>query len=170
MAHNKKIPKTNVGRILDQKKIAYELHQIPFHDKHMDAVTVAHDLNVPPDEIYKTLVTKGDKTGIVVACIPGNEALDLKQLAKASHNKKIEMLPMKDLETTTGYIRGGCSPIGMKKLFPTFIADQAMSQDSILISAGKRGFQVGINPYDLAKIVSASFVSISNKDAHHSRI
>ncbi|EUJ32356.1 YbaK/EbsC family protein [Listeria cornellensis] len=83
-----KIPKTNVGRILDQRKIPYELYQIPFQDKHVDAVTVALDLDLPPDKIYKTLVTKGDKTGVVVACIPGNQELDLKLLAKASENKK----------------------------------------------------------------------------------
>lgn len=156
-----KIPKTNVGRILDQRKIPYELYQIPFQDKHMDAVTVAMDLDLPPDKIYKTLVTKGDKTGVVVACIPGNQELDLKLLAKASENKKIEMLPMKDLESVTGYIRGGCSPIGMKKLFPTFIADVAESQDYILVSAGKRGFQVGVNPQALAQVVQAQFVAIS---------
>ncbi|MBC1499902.1 Cys-tRNA(Pro) deacylase [Listeria weihenstephanensis] len=157
----KKITKTNVGRILDQKKIAYELYQIPFQDKHMDAVTVAEDLNLPPDKIYKTLVTKGDKTGIVVACIPGNQELDLKLLAKVSGNKKIEMLPMKELENTTGYIRGGCSPIGMKKQFPTFIANEAKLQTSILISAGKRGFQVGIDPVELAQVVRGQFAIIS---------
>ncbi|MBC6309367.1 Cys-tRNA(Pro) deacylase [Listeria sp. FSL L7-1582] len=156
-----KIPKTNVGRILDQQKIPYELYQIPFQDKHMDAVTVALDLDLPPDKIYKTLVTKGDKTGVVVACIPGNQELDLKRLAKASQNKKMEMLPMKELESVTGYIRGGCSPIGMKKLFPTFIANVAESQERILVSAGKRGFQVGVNPQALARLVRAQFVAIS---------
>ncbi|MBC1436325.1 Cys-tRNA(Pro) deacylase [Listeria rocourtiae] len=155
------IQKTNVGRILDQRKIKYKLYQIPFQDKHIDAVTVAIDLGLPPEIIYKTLVTKGDKTGVVVACIPGNQELDLKLLAKVSQNKKMEMLPIKDLESVTGYIRGGCSPIGMKKQFPTFIADVAESQERILISAGKRGFQVGLNPQALAEVIQVQFVSIS---------
>ncbi|MBC1912836.1 Cys-tRNA(Pro) deacylase [Listeria booriae] len=160
MSHHKKIAKTNASRILDQQKINYELRQIPIHEEHMDASEIADMLHVPPEKLYKTLVTEGDKTGIVVACIPANKELDLKLLAKVSGNKKVEMLPMKDLEKVTGYIRGGCSPIGMKKHFPTFIADDAKNQEQLLISAGKRGLQLAIAPMDLVQVTSANLADI----------
>ena len=121
----KKLQKTNAIRLLEKERIAYEVHEYPWSEDHLDAITVAKEVAMPMEKIYKTLVTKGDKAGITVACIPADKEIDLKLLAKVSGNKKIEMLPMKELESTTGYIRGGCSPIGMKKLFPTYIAKRA---------------------------------------------
>lgn len=110
--------------------------------------------------IFKTLVAVGNNIGPIVAVIPGSTELDLKKLAKVSGNKKVEMLHLKDLEKTTGYIRGGCSPIGMKKLFPTFIEEQAKEYDQIIISAGKRGLQMELAPEAIAELTNATFVDI----------
>ena len=157
----KKIQKTNAIRLLDQKKIAYEEQEFAYSEDHVDAVTVAHALGEEEDEIFKTLVTVGNKTGPVVAVIPGNQELDLKKLAKVSGNKKVEMLPLKDLEATTGYIRGGCSPVGMKKLYPTYFDSSALTHDKIHVSAGKRGLQMSVNPEELESVVRGKFESIT---------
>lgn len=157
----KKIQKTNAIRLLDQKKIAYEEQEFAYSEDHVDAVTVAHALGEEEDEIFKTLVTVGNKTGPVVAVIPGNQELDLKKLAKVSGNKKVEMLPLKDLEATTGYIRGGCSPVGMKKLYPTYFDSSALTHDKVHVSAGKRGLQMSVNPEELASVVRGKFESIT---------
>lgn len=146
MAH-----KTNACRRLDKLAIPYQLHEYDYSEEHLDAVHAAKENHIPVERLFKTLVAKGDKTGVTVACIPADQTIDLKNLAKISHNKKIEMLPLKELEKTTGYIRGGCSPIGMKKQFPTYLDQAAESQETIYISAGKRGLQLEIKPADLAK-------------------
>ncbi|MDF0480433.1 Cys-tRNA(Pro) deacylase [Vagococcus sp. PNs007] len=156
----KKIQKTNAIRLLDQKKITYAEQEFAYSEDHVDAVTVAHTLGEEEDEIFKTLVTVGNKTGPVVAVIPGNKELDLKRLAKVSGNKKIEMLPLKDLEATTGYIRGGCSPVGMKKLYPTYFDSSALDHDKIHVSAGRRGLQMSVNPKELGELVRAKFEDI----------
>ncbi|RDW19357.1 Cys-tRNA(Pro) deacylase [Oceanobacillus chungangensis] len=153
----KKPHKTNAIRILEKEKIAYEVHEYPWSEEHLDTVTVAEKVAMPLEKIYKTLVTRGDKAGIIVACIPANHTLDLKSLAKVSGNKKMEMLPIKELESTTGYIRGGCSPIGMKKTYPTYIAINAHSLKTMIVSAGKRGRQVELTPGDLQKVTAAVF-------------
>ncbi|RDW16424.1 Cys-tRNA(Pro) deacylase [Oceanobacillus arenosus] len=153
----KKLHKTNAIRILEKEEIAYDVHEYPWSEDHLDAITVAEKVAMPMEKIYKTLITKGDKTGITVACIPANHTLDLKAFAKVSGNKKLEMLPMKELELTTGYIRGGCSPIGMKKSFPTYIANIAQSMETVIVSAGKRGMQVELTPGDLQKVTDAVF-------------
>ncbi len=155
------VHKTNVMRMLDQRKIHYEMTEFPWSEDHLDAETAAEKLGVLAEEVYKTLVTIGKQTGPVVAVIPANQEVDLKKLAKASGNKKIEMLHMKDLEQTTGYIRGGCSPVGMKKLYPTFIGKEAEEMSAIYVSAGQRGRQIKVAPLDLAKMVRASFAEIS---------
>lgn len=159
-----KLHKTNAVRLLDQKKIAYDLSEFPIDKEHIDAVKVAHLLHVSESMIYKTLVTVGKNTGPVVAVIPANSELDLKKLAQVSGNKKIEMLPMKALEETTGYIRGGCSPIGMKKLFPTFVADTAQALPKIYVSAGKRGMQISIAPQEVVKVTNGQFADILHRD------
>ena len=117
--------KTNACRILDKAKIPYEEREYPVDENDLSGVHVAEVLGVSPECIYKTLVLKGDKTGYLVMVIPVAEELDLKKCAKVSGNKKVEMIPMKDLQGITGYIRGGCSPVGMKKAFPTFIQEEA---------------------------------------------
>lgn len=155
-----KVHKTNAVRLLERKKITYELSEFPIGEEHVDAVEVAHLLGVSPSLIYKTLVTIGKNTGPVVAVIPAEAELDLKKLAKVSGNKKIDMLPMKELETTTGYIRGGCSPIGMKKQYPTFVSDTAKNGSEIYVSAGKRGVQIKIHPADLLHATNGAFADI----------
>ncbi|MFD1851114.1 Cys-tRNA(Pro) deacylase [Oceanobacillus bengalensis] len=156
----KKVQKTNAIRLLDKENIPYNIHEYPWSEDHLDAKTAAEKVGMPLEKIYKTLVTVGDKTGTMVACIPASDELDLKALAKVSGNKKIEMLAMKDLEKTTGYIRGGCSPLGMKKQFLTFVDSQAEIMDTIVISAGKRGMQVELKPSDLKKLTRSEFVAI----------
>lgn len=153
--------KTNAMRILDSKKIDYRMMEYPVDDHDLGAVAVAAKTGTDIDIIYKTLVLKGDKTGYVVACVPGAYELNLKALAKASKNKKVEMILMKDLEKITGYIRGGCSPVGMKKSFPTYIDSSAGSHEKIVISGGKRGLQIEISPEDLIKISNGEYAEIT---------
>lgn len=155
-----KVQKTNAIRRLESSGIAYQVYEFPWSEDHLGADAVFEQLNVAKERIYKTLVIVGDKTGVIVACIPGTSELDLKALAKVSGNKKVELLPLTDLEKTTGYVRGGCSPIGMKKDFPTFISIQAKTMKKIIVSAGKRGMQVEVNPIDLQKLIKAEFVSV----------
>lgn len=157
----KKIQKTNAIRLLEQMKIGYQEAEYPFEEEHIDANTTAKTLGLPAGAIYKTLVTVGNKTGPVVAVIPGNCELDLKSLAKVSGNKKMEMLHLRELESTTGYIRGGCSPIGMKKLFPTFIDEKAQIQTEIHISAGRRGLQMSLQSEDLARATKGQFAKLT---------
>lgn len=152
--------KTNAIRQLESNAISYQTYEFPWSDDHLGAEAVFEQLKVPKERIYKTLVINGDKSGVIVACIPGASELDLKALAKVSGNKKVELLPLTDLEKTTGYIRGGCSPIGMKKKFPTFISIQAETMDKVIVSAGKRGMQIELDPLELKKLTKAEFVSI----------
>lgn len=158
-----KVQKTNAVRQLEKKNIFYKLYEFPWSVDHLGADAVFDHLDVAKERIYKTLVITGDKTGVIVACIPGTSELDLKALAKVSGNKKVELLPLTDLEKTTGYVRGGCSPIGMKKGFPTFISIQAETMEKIIVSAGKRGMQIEVDPNDLQKLVKAEFVPIEAK-------
>lgn len=159
----KKIQKTNAIRLIEQQKIPYVEREFAWSEEHIDALTAAHNVGLPEDEIFKTLVTTGNKTGPVIAVIPGNQELDLKALAKVSGNKKIEMLPLKELEQTTGYIRGGCSPVGMKKLYPTFIDKSALKKGTIHVSAGRRGLQMSLLAEDLGGLVKAQFVDLTMK-------
>lgn len=153
--------KTNAMRILDSKKIKYSIKEYEVNEDDLGAVAVAAKTGVDIDRIYKTLVLKGDKKGYIVACIPGSSEVDLKALAKVSGNKRVEMIAVRDLEKLTGYIRGGCSPLGMKKLFPTYIDEPAKGYDTIVISGGKRGLQIEVSPCDLADIVRGEFPKIS---------
>lgn len=155
--------KTNVQRMLDKEDIAYSTHEYEWSEEHLDAETAAENANITLEKVYKTLVIVGDKTGTLVACINAEDELDLKALAKVSGNKKVEMLPMKELEKTTGYIRGGCSPIGMKKSFPTYIDIRAKTTDTIIVSAGKRGAQIELAPNDLIKLTNARYSDIKAK-------
>ncbi|MFV0418773.1 MAG: Cys-tRNA(Pro) deacylase [Dysgonomonas sp.] len=148
-----KIDKTNAVRLLDKEKIEYKLIPYQVDESDLSAIHVAEQLNEPVNQVFKTLVLKGDKSGYFVCIIPGAEELDLKKAAKISENKNCEMILMKDLLYITGYIRGACSPIGMKKLFPTYIDNSSENLEFIYISAGKRGLQIQINPTDLVKLV-----------------
>lgn len=157
----KKIEKTNAARLLDKAKIKYNLISYEFDENDLAAQHVADSLGQDIAKVFKTLVLHGDKTGYVVCVIPGDHEVDLKALAKVSGNKKVEMIPMKDLLQVTGYIRGGCSPIGMKKRFPTYFHTTAMQQDVIYVSAGVRGLQIEIAPQDLIDFVQAAVAEVA---------
>lgn len=160
MAKKKQV-KTNAIRIVEQKKIPYQEHTYTFSEDDLGAKHVAEELNQNEAQIFKTLVAVGNKTGPIVAVIPSNQELDLKKIAKESGNKKVEMLHLKDLESLTGYIRGGCSPVGMKKLFPTYFDQSALNFATIMVSAGKRGLQMELSPNDLAGLVRGKFVDLT---------
>ncbi len=149
-----KIDKTNAVRLLDKEKIEYKLIPYQVDESDLSAIHVAEQLQEPVEQVFKTLVLRGDKSGYFVCIIPGAEELDLKAAAKISGNKSCDMIPMKELLNITGYIRGACSPIGMKKLFPTYIDKSYEAFEYIYISAGKRGLQIQLNPLDLIQIVS----------------
>lgn len=151
-----KIAKTNAARLLDQKKIKYQLIPYEVDEQHLDVKHVADSLNEPIEQVFKTLVLKGDKSGYFVCVVPGDYEVDLKKAAKVSSNKNCELIPMKDLLSTTGYIRGGCSPIGMKKQFPTYLHQTAMDFPYIYISAGVRGLQIQMAPTDLISVSNAT--------------
>ncbi|EGP4919356.1 TPA: Cys-tRNA(Pro) deacylase [Enterococcus faecium] len=156
----KKIVKTNAIRMVEQKKIPYTEHEYEWDENHLSASSVAEQLPESQSRIFKTLVALGNVTGPLVAVIPGEAELNLKKLAKVSGNKKVEMLHLKDLEATTGYIRGGCSPIGMKKLFPTYLDQIAESYEQIIVSAGRRGLQMELAPQDICALTSGQFADI----------
>ena len=151
----KKIEKTNAARLLDRAKISYNLIPYEFDENDLAAQHVAESLGQPIERVFKTLVLHGDRTGHVVCVVPGNGEVDLKALAKLSGNKKVEMIAMKDLLSVTGYIRGGCSPVGMKKRFPTYFHSTALDFETIYVSAGVRGLQIEIAPDDLIGFVGA---------------
>ena len=153
--------KTNVMRMLDKAKITYTVKEYEVDESDLSGTHVAECVGMDTEVVFKTLVAKGDKTGFCVFCIPCADELDLKKAAKVSGNKKVEMLPLKDLLPTTGYIRGGCSPIGMKKPFPTYINETAMLFDEIAISGGMRGVQVILSPDTLNEFVGSSYADLT---------
>lgn len=157
-----KIEKTNAARLLDKARIPYKLIPYEFDENDLAAQHVADSLGQDIARVFKTLVLHGDRTGHIVCVVPGNAEVDLKALAKASGNKKVEMIAMKDLLGVTGYIRGGCSPIGMKKRFPTFFHTSALDFDTIYVSAGVRGLQLEINPSELIRFVSATTADVAS--------
>ena len=155
------VKKTNAMRMLDSAKIPYEVRTYEFEETDLAGIHAADAVGMPYETVFKTLVARGDKTGFVVFCIPVAEELDLKKAARASKNKSVELLHVKDLLPTTGYIRGGCSPIGMKKSFPTYIHSTCRLYDSIYVSAGVRGLQIRIAPDDLIRTTDASVVDLT---------
>jgi Cys-tRNA(Pro)/Cys-tRNA(Cys) deacylase len=155
------IMKTNAIRILESKGIAHTTAAYDYNEEDLNAVSVAHSIGALPETVFKTLVARNDRNAISVFVIPGNFELDLKKAAICSHSKSVEMLKVKDLLPLTGYIRGGCSPIGMKKLFPTFIDETARLHDQIYVSAGIRGMQVSLSPLDLLKAVEGTFADLT---------
>lgn len=156
----KRIDKTNAARLLDKAKIEYDLIPYTVDENNLAATHVAEELGEDIATVFKTLVLRGDRSGLFVCVIPGDKEVDLKAAARASGNKKAEMLAMKELLPTTGYIRGGCSPIGMKRPLPTYFHSTALDHERIYISAGVRGLQIAINPNDLIAYVGAEVVDI----------
>lgn len=155
------VKKTNAMRMLDNAKIPYEVRTYEFEETDLAGVHAADAVGMPYETVFKTLVARGDKTGFAVFCIPVAEELDLKKAARASKNKSVELLHVKDLLPTTGYIRGGCSPVGMKKKYPTFLDETCELCDRIAVSAGQRGVQMLLRPADLARYVEAKICDIA---------
>ena len=145
----KKIEKTNATRLLDKAGVTYRIIPYEFDENDLAAQHVAESLGQDIARVFKTLVLHGDRSGYIVCVIPGDREVDLKALAKVSGNKKVEMIPMKDLLQVTGYIRGGCSPVGMKKNFPVYFHSSALDFETIFVSAGVRGLQIEVAPSDL---------------------
>lgn len=157
-----KINKTNVARLLDKAKVAYRLVPYEVDENDLSATHVADQLGEDVAQVFKTLILHGDKSGYFVCVIPGADEVDLKKAAKVSGNKHCEMIPVKELLSLTGYIRGGCSPIGMKKYFPTYIHPTASRYGKIYVSAGCRGLQIEIAPADLireARAIEADLIA-----------
>ncbi len=157
--------KTNAIRMLDQKKIKYNTYEYP-HEEGVcvDGETVAKLLNQNPDSVFKTLVTVGNDKRYYVCVVPVCMELDLKKAAKVFNVKSLEMIAVKDINNITGYIRGGCSPIGMKKVFPTVVDESALLYENIIFSGGKIGLQIEMNPKDLEKLIRVSFKEITRSD------
>jgi len=152
--------KTNAIRILESHKIKFETVSYEVDENDLSGETVALKVGVDPETVFKTLVCIGDKTGNIVFCIPVTQELNLKKAASASANKKVEMIKLNDLLPLTGYVRGGCSPIGMKKQFPTYIDETAQLFENIFVSAGIRGTQMKLRPDDLLNIVAGSYADL----------
>ena len=153
-------PKTNAARILDREGIHYELRTYTVDEDDLSAPHVAEAIGMPPEQVFKTLVARGDREGVLLACIPANTELDLKAVAAASGNRKVELVPVKEVLALTGYIRGGVSPIGAKKPYPFYLDETAELWDAISVSAGIRGCQILLAPDDLARATSATRCAI----------
>ena len=152
--------KTNALRMLDRAGLSYRNSTYDYDENDLSGIHAAHAINMPEEQVFKTLVARSDKNGIFVFCIPVCFELDLKKAAKASGNKSIEMVAVKELLGLTGYIRGGCSPVGMKKKFPTYFDETAVLYDEIAVSAGERGHQMIVHPEQLAALLDAEFTDI----------
>ena len=155
MARKESSVKTNAARILDAAGIHYQLREYVVDENDLSAPSVAEKIGMPPEQVFKTLVVRGDRSGVLMACIPANAELDLKALAAASGNKKVELVAVKEVLGLTGYIRGGVSPVGVKKLYPLYLEETADLWDEISVSAGIRGCQLILAPDDLARVVEA---------------
>ena len=154
--------KTNVMRILEQKKLSFSTHTYPHEEGvAVDGLTVALSLGQDPECVFKTLVARGASKGIYVFCIPVGDSLDLKKAAKAVGEKSIDMVAVKEINALTGYVRGGCSPVGMKKHYPTVFHETAEIVDTIMVSAGKIGYQVELAPADLIELVGGSLADVT---------
>jgi Cys-tRNA(Pro)/Cys-tRNA(Cys) deacylase len=156
--------KTNAARMLEKAGIRFELREYEVDENDLSGLHVAQSIGMPPERVFKTLVARGDKTGVLVACIPVDRELDLKALARESGNKKVDLVPLKEVQPLTGYIRGGVSPVGMKKRFPTFIDDSAFLFDSVSVSAGMRGCQMVMDPTGIERLTGAKRAAISRHD------
>jgi len=152
--------KSNAMRILDAADTAYTAHEYDIADGAISGVAVAAKIGAEPERVFKTLVTEGKSTGLNVFVIPSNVELDLKKAARAAGDKSVEMLKSRELEPKTGYVHGGCSPVGMKKQYTTFIDETAQLHDAIIVSGGRIGLQIELSPYDLAGLIGASFVDL----------
>jgi len=154
--------KTIAVRMLDRMQIEYELRAYEFSEEEMDAISVARKIGMPPNSVFKTLVARGDRTGVLMACVPASADLDLKKLALATSNKKVELVPVKEIQSLTGYVRGGVSPIGSKKKFPVFVDQSVVRSERVSVSAGARGLQMILAPESLLRASQALVAEIAN--------
>lgn len=161
--NSRDIKKTNAARRLDELGIEYELLHFEADEADLSAEKAAEEVGMPFEQVYKTLVVRGDKTGIIEACLPAGCELDFKALAKASGNKSASLVPLKEVQPLTGYIRGGCSPIGGRKAYPVYIHEDAVVHDKIVINAGARGLMFLLSPGDLIRATGATLALIAGK-------
>ncbi len=161
MARDKGVTKTNAARLLDTLGISYRVNEAEVDLSDLSAVSMAARIGVSPERVFKTLVARGDKTDVIMACIPADAELDLKALAQASGNKHAEMVHLKEVFPLTGYVRGGCSPLAGKKDYPVFIDETAVLHDTIYVSAGHRGVQLNLAPDDLLRACRGTYCSIA---------
>ena len=150
------VKKTNAARLLDSLGITYELLEYHVDEEDLSAEHVALELNLPAEQVFKTMVLRGERSGVFVCCIPGSEELNLKGVARITANKKVDLVSTKEIVGLTGYVRGGCSPLAMKKQYPTFLDARALNFDFIVISAGVRGAQLKLAPQDLVAVSKAN--------------
>lgn len=155
--------KTNALRLLEQAKIPYELRTYEVDEGQYDGMLIVPKIGLLPQQVFKTLVLKGERNGYLVCCLPVDRELDLKKVAAVFHDKKVEMLPMKDLLPLTGYVRGGCSPVGMKKQFPTFFDVSITAQSLVSFSAGQRGMQMLVNPEQVKEYIHATIADLTSE-------
>jgi Cys-tRNA(Pro)/Cys-tRNA(Cys) deacylase len=155
------MPKTNAARILDSAGAPYEIREYEVDENDLSAPRVAEKIGMAPEQVFKTLVARGDRSGVLLACIPANCELDLKALAAASGNKKVELVAVKEVLGLTGYIRGGVSPVGTKKAYPLYLDETAELWDAISVSGGMRGLQVLLAPADLIRVTDARIAAIA---------
>jgi Cys-tRNA(Pro)/Cys-tRNA(Cys) deacylase len=153
--------KTIAARMLDQLKIEYELRAYEVSEDELDALSVARKVDMPPEATFKTLVARGDKTGVMLACVPGDAELDFKKLAAATGDKKVEMVAVKEIQSLTGYIRGGVSPLGSKKKYPLYLDRSAFDHERVSVSAGRRGLQMILAPRDLQRATNAIIADLA---------
>jgi len=165
MAKKESSAKTNAARMLDAAGISYELREYAVDEEDLSAPSVAAKIGMPPEQVFKTLVARGDRSGVLMACIPANAELDLKALAAASGNKKVELVAVKEVLGLTGYIRGGVSPIGTRKPYPFYLEETAILWDVISVSAGVRGCQMLLAPDDLTRVLDARCCAIAKSSS-----
>lgn len=155
--------KTNAARLLEGLKIPHTLQEYPVDESDLSAEHVAREVGLPLNRVFKTLVARGDRTGVIVAVLPGDGELDPKALASVSGNKKVDLVPMKEVQPLTGYLRGGCSPLGMKKKYPVFLDESARTFPFISVSAGLRGIQVYLAPEDLRRACEGTWAPLARR-------
>jgi Cys-tRNA(Pro)/Cys-tRNA(Cys) deacylase len=153
--------KTLAARLLDQRKIPYELRAYEVQEDELDAITVARKIGMPAEATFKTLVARGDRTGVLLICLPGNAALDLRRVASLTGNKRVDLVPVKEIQGLTGYIRGGVSPLGIKRAYPLLLDQSALALDRISISAGQRGLQLLLSPQALQAVTGATCAQVT---------
>jgi len=153
--------KTNAVRLIEQQGIKYDLREYDVSEDELDAVTVANKIGMAPRAVFKTLVARGDRSGIVMACVPADAEIDLKKLATVSGNKKVELVAVREIQSLTGYIRGGVSPLGTRKQYPLFLDRSALESEVVSVSAGKRGLQILLAPQDLVRASGAELSDLT---------